>query len=118
MKKHLLPVLLASLTFLAGCTTIITPQGERYQTCYGRYSIVNNSGFKLDIFQDGLLIFKDLDVGQVYPVRPMFLQSKTVIVVTGHTEDGEYVGTDQWIFLNSTPEAWTVTRLYQPKPPR
>jgi len=82
-----------------------------------QYSLVNNSGVKLLVFQDGKYI-ADAPPGQVVPIKGALLWSKTVVTVTGYNQDGTYVGSDSWIYEFGTPEAWTVHSLNKPKPPR
>lgn len=117
--KTILP-LLSLCTLLTGCCGPYPypPQGNCYPMALAGQSIVNNSGFLLDVFQDGVLIGRNLGVGQVLPVRPTIFQKTTVIVVTGHSVTGDYVGSAKYIFAYNVPEAWSVDRLYQPKIPQ
>ena len=109
------PLLL--LLLLPGCCwQPYPPQGNCYPYPTGQ-SIVNNSGYVLDVFQDGVPIAQNIAVGQVLPVRVGYFQRTTSIVVTGHTETGTYVGSDTYLFQFGAPEAWNVLRLYSPKPP-
>lgn len=78
------------------------------------YSLVNNTGYKLRIYQDGKYI-GDAQVGEVIPVRGALLWRKTVVTVTGYDAEGSYIGSDSWIYEFGTPEVWTVHKLYQPR---
>lgn len=113
MKKLPLFLLLAFLG--TGCTTVITPQGCSYRVIETGYSVVNNTGWLLDVVQDGIVICTDLETGKVMPLRNPLWHNKTVVVVTGHDKAGNYIGTATWTFISQTPEAWTVTRLLKPQ---
>lgn len=106
------------LVILTGCCCWqpYPPQGNYHPYPTGQ-SVVNNSGYVLDVFQDGVPIARNVTVGQVLPVRVGCFQRTTSVVVTGHTEAGDYVGSDTYIFQFGAPEAWSVMRLYAPKPP-
>lgn len=119
------------LLLLTGCcsTHVHPPAGDGYSNCKpdcdhqhrrwlfgGGYTAVNNTGFVLDVFQDGVLIQRGVKTGQVVSVRPALFANATITVI-GRTDDGEYVGTDSWTFAGPT-EVWTITRLYKPQPPR
>lgn len=82
-----------------------------------QYTIVNNSGYRLKIHQDGKYV-GEAQVGQVVPVKGTLLWQKTVVTVTGYDAQGNYVGSDSWIYEFGTPEAWTVHRLNKPREPR
>lgn len=128
MKIKILPLL--SLVLLSGCCWRwpYGPQGVSFgphvspSPCYGMamagQSIVNNTGVLLDIFQDGVLIGRNMGTGQVLPIRPALFQSMTVVVVTGHDGAGAYLGSDKHIFNYNVPEAWSVDRLVAPKTPQ
>ena len=118
--KTILPLL--SLIVLTGCCWRYpyAPQGVAYPSpCYGMamagQSLINNTGVLLDIFQDGVLIGRNMGTGQVLPIRPALFQSMTVVVVTGHDATGEYLGSDKHIFAYNVPEAWSVDKLVAPK---
>ena len=89
--------------------------GATYPT--SQYTVVNNSGFKLKVYQDGE--FKnDLAVGDVQGIKGTLLWRRTVVTVTGTDLQGNYVGSDSWTYEFGTPEAWTVIRLNKPQEPR
>lgn len=123
-------LLLLSLALTSGCCWRwpCGPQGVSFgphvtpSPCYGMVmagqAIVNNSGVLLDIFQDGVLIGRNMGTGQVLPIRPALFQSMTVVVVTGHDGAGAYLGSDKHIFNYNVPEAWSVNRLVAPKTPQ
>ena len=115
MKTRILLTLLAT-SLLTGCCCSHYPYDWGCPAMSGQ-ALLNNSGFVLDVFQDGVLIGKNLGVGQVLPIRATLFQKNTVLVVTGHTAAGEYVGSDTHIFDYSAPEAWSINRLYIPKQP-
>jgi len=80
------------------------------------YTVINNSGYPLKVYQDGKYV-GDLAVGQVRCVKGTLLWRRTVVSVTAF-DNGNYVGADSWIYEFGVPEAWTVTRLNRPKAPR
>lgn len=82
-----------------------------------QYTIVNNSGYRLKVYQDGQFL-NDLDVGEVQGIKGTLLWRRTVVTVTGTDLKGSYVGSDSWTYEFGTPEAWTVTRLNKPHEPR
>jgi hypothetical protein len=82
-----------------------------------QYSLVNNSGFRLDVYQDGKYL-GIAEIGQVMPIKGALLWRKTVVTVTGCALDGTYVGSNSWIYEFGTPEAWTVHHLSKPQHPR
>jgi hypothetical protein len=86
------------------------------ETPTSMYTVVNNSGYKLAIYQDGRYL-GDLGLGQVQPIKTGFLWTKTVIVATGTTPDNKYVGSAKWIFECGIAEAWSVTKLTKPEQP-
>ena len=115
MKTTLTTLCCSLLLLLAGCCSY-HPPGFGCPNMSG-LALLNNSGFVLDVYQDGVLIGKNLGVGQVLPIRAVLFQKNTVLVVTGHTPTGDYVGSDTHIFDYNAPEAWSVNRLYVPKHP-
>jgi hypothetical protein len=99
---------------LTGCTTIVTqPQGQHYPVS-AKHSIVNNTGFDLDVFLEGGLVQSDLKTGQVFPVPFGFFQDKIAVTVTAHDDQKRYVGTDSLVFYYGAPSIWTVGRLTRP----
>jgi hypothetical protein len=75
--------------------------------------IVNNSEARLDVIQDGRLIANKIPPGTVMTVRPVLMRT-TSIVATGYDYDGNYVGTDYFIFRSGVKETWTIGPLYRP----
>ena len=82
-----------------------------------QYSLVNNSGYTLKVYQDGKYT-GDASIGQVLPIRGAFLWRNTVVTVTGVDARTNYVGSISWIYQFGVPEAWTVTKLNEPQEPR
>jgi hypothetical protein len=82
-----------------------------------QYTIVNNTDYKLAVYQDGQYI-GDLNVGGVFPVRGGMLWRNTVVTVTGTDPDGRFIGSASWKYQFGIPEAWTVVSLNAPRPRR
>lgn len=115
MQKLILSILVA-LT-LTGCAYnygVARRECGTLRSPHTGYMVVNNTGFTLDLFQDGVQIADDLGPGDIQPVRPLVLQRRSNIVAIGHTENGEYAGTDHWSFVSGLPEVWSVGKLYRP----
>lgn len=113
------PILLLSVLLLGftGCTYNYGVAGQ----CCGPghlphtgYSVVNNSGVSLDIYQDGIRVAQNIGPGDVLPIRPIVFQQKSSVIAVGHDANGAYTGTDHWTFLSGLPEVWSVGKLYQP----
>lgn len=115
-------ILILATALLAGCTynypysrSSIGAAGQPVPDLPGsQYSLVNNSGYRLDVYQDGKYVGV-AQIGQVVPIKGALLWSKTVVTVTGYDSEGSYVGSDSWIYEFGTPEAWTVHRLNKPR---
>lgn len=121
--------LILCVVLATGCTTIYTPQGRGYTDDDGcgrihkknlfmaaPFSIVNNTGFTLDVYQNGELIVEGLETGQVLPIRqPFTIALNFNVTVVGRTDTGEYAGAKTWMYRNGYPEVWTVTDLYRPR---
>ena len=105
--------------FLTGCVQLqVTPPNCQQHTPPPRqktsqYSIVNGSGYRLDLYQDGRFIGV-VDTGQVVPIHGPCLWQTTVVSAIGRDTAGAYAGTASWIFIYGTPEAWSVTQLTGP----
>jgi len=82
-----------------------------------QYTVVNNSGYRLTVYQDGKYI-GDLAIGQVMPVKGTLLWRSTIVTVTAVNADNTFVGSDSWKYEFGVPEAWTVVSLNKPRPPR
>ena len=81
-----------------------------------QYTVVNNSGYKLTVYQDGKYI-SDLPIGGVLPVKGTLLWRSTIVTVTALDANGDFVGSDSWKYEFGVPEAWTVMRLNRPHRP-
>lgn len=113
MKK--LMILTAACLMLTGCRTYNnSPVGTPYRSPTTGYAVVNNTGILLDVYQDGKVITTDMPTGQIQPLHPLLFCNSSTVIVTGHTKEGAYAGTGTYIFVYSTPEVWTVTRLSPP----
>jgi hypothetical protein len=112
MRKTLSILLLC--VGLAGCTTVYLPNGEKYLTTASRHVVVNNTGFRLDVSQDGLPV-TTLETGQSISLTPHWLVPKALVVVIAHDAQGNYAGTDNYTFLSSTAEVWQVDSVRRPQ---
>jgi hypothetical protein len=116
MKKLAL-ISLASLLLLAGCCTYTCPQGKSYRVYDSPWSVVNNTGFTLDVFVNSEPA-GTLEAGQVLPVRPTYVYPDAVVSVVGRTRNGTYVGASSHRFFRNDIDAWLVSRLQVPELPR
>jgi hypothetical protein len=109
--KTLALLIVAALT---GCCGGYYPVNTGCQTrCSTGYMIVNNTKAILTIVQDGQVIARDIEPGDVMPLRPVWMRT-TCVAVTGRLADGTYVGADSYTFSSAVRETWTVTRLIRP----
>jgi len=111
--------LAAAVLFTGCCSCPQQPKGQAYQYFGSQWSIVNNSGYLLDVFQDGRKINAGaVGVGQVLPLRMVLFQPDSVVTVVAHTEAGQYVGSSTHRFSSSENDTWSVIQLYAPMPVR
>lgn len=121
--KILIPIALTVL--LAGCTynypysrSSIGACGQHVPDLPGsQYSMVNNCGYRLDVYQDGKYLGV-AEPGQVLPIKGPLLWRKTAVTVTGYDAEGSYVGSASWIYEFGIPEVWTVHSLNKPRRPQ
>jgi hypothetical protein len=122
MKNKIVYTALAlavTVMFTGCCSCPQHPQGQAYNILGSQWSIVNNSGYLLDVFQDGRKINAGpLGVGQVLPLRMVLFQPDSVVTVVGHTEGGQYVGSGTHRFSSTENDTWSVIQLYAPMPVR
>lgn len=127
-SPKIIPAIVALLSLtLVGCTTVYTPQGPGYPDDCGKshrrntflsapFSLVNNTHYVLDVYQNGDLIFQGLETGQVLPIRqPWTIALNFTVTVVGSTTQGEYAGSRTWYYRNGYPEVWTITQLHKPQ---
>jgi hypothetical protein len=133
-------LLLLPLVLLTGCASF------KYTSTVlelPKSTLVNNSGYTLKVYQNGDYVC-DLTNGCVmvvknsnsyFPSGPAYgynqyglysmphfslepCYDKTLVSVTGYDSNGSYVGASSWTYMWSSPENWTVTRLYKPQEPQ
>lgn len=104
-----------SLLFVTGCCTpyLPVPSGPPAECANTGYMVVNNTGVKLDLVQDGHVIVRSLEPGRVMPLRPLLFQRHSVVVAVGY-DGSAYIGTDTFTFDSRVAETWVVTRLIPP----
>ncbi len=102
------------LLLLTACTTIYSPEGTQYRRVPAQWTVVNNTGVQIDIFNGGIPIAKNVETGQVMPIPQTFFVTEAVITVVAHTAQGQYVGTNSRRFLSTEATAWTVNTLDTP----
>lgn len=106
-----LPLLMVVL--LTGCYSywpVGTPANPTSQT------VLNNTAYALDVYQDGVLIGKNVMTGQLVPVRPTIWQRYTCVTVTGYNAAGVYVGANTFTFNANAVETWSVNKLEIARP--
>ena len=111
-----------TLTLLSGCTYnypysrsqigggVVPPEVPSSQ-----YTVVNNTGYRLMVYQDGQYI-SDLNIGGVLPIRGTLFWRNTVVTVTGYDPAGVFIGSESWKYQFGCPEAWTVVSLSGARP--
>lgn len=121
--KSILGIIVAALVASTpGCayySTLPAPAvaGEQ-RPAISQHVLVNNTGAFLDVVVDGQTYKQRLASGQTVIVPYRVFYGKTVVTVLAHDADGNYLGTDSYVFLSSTPEVWTVHEFYRPNPNR
>lgn len=103
------PALVTACLLAAGCTTVYSPQGDKQRIGTSEHTVVNNTPFNLDVNINGAEVYKAISPGQVVPIRPGFLSTATVVVVTAHDGNGQYVGAATSTFHLNVPRAWVVS---------
>lgn len=106
---------ITSALLLAGCCTNNYPQGQAYTTAGSSWSVVNNTGYPIDVFRNGKPLGK-LEVGQVLPIPFGLFQPEVAVTVVGHTPSGEFIGSSSHHFFSTDTDVWTVLKLYTPQP--
>lgn len=105
-------LILTAAALLCGCTTVYEPTGPNHPAAAtADHTVLNNTVLKLDLTQDGKIICTGLQPGQSIAVRPRLFGGTSVVVATGYTEDGAYVGASSWTFVWNMPEVWIVNGL-------
>ena len=113
MKNKLINLLaLAALCVLpTGCYTY----GTFYPTANpSNQAVLNNTGWTLDVYQDGVIIGKNVPIGAIVPVRPTLWQRQTTVTVTGYSASGVYMGANTFTFNSCASETWAVNKLEIP----
>jgi len=113
-------LMLALVSILTGCCSCPQhPTGQAYQFMGSQWSIVNNSGYLLDVFQDGRKVNAGVvGLGQVLALRIVLFQPDSVVTVVAHTESGDYVGSATHRFSSTENDTWSVIQLHAPLPVR
>jgi len=107
--RRLMPLVLLAL--VVGCTTIVTPQGERvsYFIPSGQ-GVINNTGYNLDVFQDCVKLAR-LMPGQVLQLPPKFHPS--LVSVSAYDIDGGYHGANSYTFYGTY--NWQIDHVQRPE---
>jgi hypothetical protein len=97
------------LALAAGCTTVVTPQGEKCAYfIHSNWGIVNNTAYRLDVFQDGVRICQ-LSPGQVIQLPPKFWNGPSLVSVSAYDCKGHYRGAANHTFSYSF--NWQINRV-------
>lgn len=106
MKTLALTLLLA---LAAGCTTVVTPQGEKCAYfIHSNWGIINNTVYNLDVFQDGVKICR-IHPGQIVQLPPKFFNQPSLVSVSAYDKDGHFIGAANHTFSYSF--NWQINRV-------
>lgn len=93
----------------AGCTTVVTPQGEKCAYfIHSNWGIINNTAYNLDVFQDGVKICR-IHPGQIVQLPPKFFGQPSLVSVSAYDKDGHYMGAANNTFSYSF--NWQINRV-------
>jgi len=105
--------LLSGLSLLSACTTVVTPTGEKTTFINSNWGVVNNTGFDLDVIQDGAKIAR-LSPGQSIPLPPVCWKEASLVSVSAYS-DGRYMGANTYTFSKWTIYNWQVDHVFAPE---
>lgn len=96
----------------SGCTTVVTPAGDKSTYLNSNWGIVNNTGYDLDVFQDGAKI-ASLTPGQVLTLPPATWREASLVSVSAYAF-GQYVGANSYTFSRYTVYNWQIDHVHHP----
>lgn len=108
----LIAVLMGLILFGAGCTTVVTPTGEKVTFIESKWSIINNTGYDLDVIQDGVKIAR-LSPGQTTMIPPAYWRSASMVSVSAYS-NGRYMGANHYTFSHYVAFNWQVNYVEEP----
>ena len=112
MKKTCYTLALA-LALCAGCTTVVTPAGDKSTFINSKFGVVNNTGYDLDVFQDGVKVVR-LSPGQTVNLPPAFFREASMVSVSGYL-NGLYMGANSYTYSRLAPSYnWQVDYVTSP----
>ena len=112
MKKTCYTLGLA-LALCAGCTTVVTPCGEKTTYINSPWGVVNNTTYELDVFQDGAKIAR-LTPGQAIMIPPVGWREASMVSVSAY-EKGHYMGANSYTFSRFAPAYnWQIDQVNAP----
>ncbi|MGV0949322.1 MAG: hypothetical protein ACOYB3_01525 [Azonexus sp.] len=112
MKKTCYALALA-LALCAGCTTVVTPAGDKTTYINSPWGVVNNTVYDLDVIQDGAKIAR-LTPGQSMMIPPAFWREYSLVSVSAYT-GGKFAGANSYTFSRLAPAYnWQIDQVQQP----
>lgn len=98
---------------MTGCTTVITPAGEKVVYINSAWGVLNNTAYDLDIVQDGAKITR-LSPGQSITIPCIMWREASLVSVSAYCE-GRYMGADCYTFSRYTAYNWQVNGVTRPE---
>ena len=105
-------IALAALV-VSGCTTVVTPTGEKTTYINSNWGVINNTGYDLDVIQDGAKIVR-LGPGQTITLPPAFWREASLVSVAAYSH-GHYIGANNYTFSRYTVYNWQVDHVFKPE---
>lgn len=113
MKRTFISIGLLALVLVTGCTTVVTPAGEKSTYINSNWGIINNTAYDLDVIQDGAKIAK-LTPGQSMTLPPAFWREASLVSVAARSQ-GHYVGANSYTFSRYTVYNWQIDYVIKPE---
>jgi len=113
MKKTTYALIAALGLLLTGCTTVVTPAGEKTSYINSPWGIVNNTGYDLDVVQDGAKIGR-LTTGQALMLPPLGWRESSLVSVSAFS-GGKYMGASSYTFSRYTVYNWQIDHVTAPE---
>lgn len=93
-------------------------RGSKCENARVQQLVLNNTGYLLDVTQDGCVIGQALTNGQTVAIVPRLFVPRSVVTVTARNATGGYVGADTWVFCSGLAEVWRVDHVRRPQESR
>lgn len=113
MKKTICAFISALSLAFTGCTTVVTPAGDKTTYANSPWGIVNNTGYDLDVVQDGAKIGR-LATGQSIMLPSLVWRESSLVSVSAYS-DGKYMGASSYTFSRYTVYNWQIDCVTAPE---